>query len=51
MYQCPKCKTYILTTYCSKCKEDIAKLHDTTEATDLFNDIFGNIFKSGKDNK
>jgi len=26
--QCPKCKTFILGTYCSKCNDDIKNLYN-----------------------
>jgi hypothetical protein len=39
--KCHKCKRFVLGTYCYSCKCEIQKFNPN----DVFNNIFGNIFK------
>ena len=48
--KCPRCKKFILGTYCATCKEDITKMAERIFPTDNdFGNFFNDFFSKGKD--
>lgn len=46
--QCPKCKKFILGTFCYNCKKEISEMNEEDPLFNMFGGVFKDIFKDNK---
>ena len=45
MIQCPKCRAYLLSSYCAVCKKEVSEMYEGESSTpDILSEIFGEEF-------